>query len=100
MQPIRSFHAICRGYGLTPLQTDTLQSLVDQRRGALHPYWVQLALFVPYDFAKRLCDELILNEWAAPDEMEIDGVAYESELTDSEIEIIARIELQSNSYFS
>ncbi len=100
MKPIRSFRAICRDYRLTPLQTDTLQSLVDQRRGVLHPYWIQLALFVPYDFAKRLYDELIENEWAVPDEVEIDDTVYESELTDSEIEIIAGIELRASSHFS
>jgi len=100
MKPIRSFHAICWSNGLNLLQADTLQSLVRWRKGVLHPYWIQLALYVPYDFAKRLHDELILNEWAVPDEVEIDGAVYESELTNSEIEIIARIELQTSSCFS
>ena len=93
MQPIRSFHAICRGYGLTPLQTDTLQSLVDHRRGVLHPYWIQLALIVPYDFAKSLHDSLIANEWAVPDVLESNGITYETELEESEIELLAKIEL-------
>lgn len=100
MKPIRSFRAICRGYSLTLSQTDTLQSLVDQRKGVLHPYWIQLALYVPYDFVKRLHDELIENEWAVPDELETDDAVYESELTNSEIAIIAHIELQASSYFA
>lgn len=55
---------------------------------------------VQYDFAKRLYDELVANEWAVPDEVEIDGMIYETELTNSEIEAIASIELQANNYFS
>ena len=93
MEPIRSFYAVCRGYGLNQPQINSLQSLVDQRKGVLHPYWIQLALYVPYDFAKRLHDELIENEWAAPDEVEIDGTAYESRLANNEIETLALIEL-------
>lgn len=100
MKPIRSFQAICRHYRLNQSQTDTLQSFVDQRKGVLHPYWVQLTLYVPYDFAKRLHDELVANEWAVPDEVEIDGMIYETELTNSEVEAIARIELQASNYFS
>lgn len=100
MKPISSFRAICRVYGLNLSQTHTLQSLVAQRKGVLHPYWIQLALYVPYDFAKRLYSELIANEWAVPDEVEINGVTYESELTEGEIEILAQIELHTNNYFS
>jgi hypothetical protein len=93
MEPIRSFYAVCRSNSLTPLQADTLQSLVDQRRGTIHPYWIQLALNMPYDFAKRLHDELIANEWASPDEVLIEGMCYETQLTEDEIEILAKIEL-------
>lgn len=100
MKPICSFSAICQNYGLDLSQSDTLQSLVYQRKGVLHPYWIQLALYMSYDFAKRLYDELVANEWAVPDKVEIDGVIYETELTNSEIEAIARIELQANNYFS
>ena len=100
MKPIRSFRPICRSRSLTISQTDTLQSLVDQRKGVLHPYWIQLALYMPYDFAKCLHDELVENEWAVPDKVEIDGTVCESELTSSEIEILAQIELQTSNYFS
>lgn len=100
MKPIRAFRTICRDYGLNSSQTNTLQSLVHRRKGILHPYWIQLALYIPYDFAKRLYDELIANEWAVPDKVEIDGVSYETELTNIEIEAIARIELQTSNYFA
>lgn len=100
MKPIRSFRTVCRDYGLNLSQTDTLRLLVNQRKGVLHPYWIQLALYVPYDFAKRLHDELIANEWVVPDKSEINGTIYESKLTDKEIEIIAQIDLRTSSYFS
>lgn len=93
MQPIRSFQAICRDFKLNLKETETLQSLVDQRKGVLHAYWIQLTLYIPYSRAIRLYDELIANEWAVPDKKQVDGVIYESELTGREIEIIAQIEL-------
>lgn len=100
MKPISSFHAICSRSGLNLPQTATLQALLAQRKGVLHPYWIQLALYVPYDFAKRLHSKLIANEWAVPDEVEINGINYESELTEGEIELLAQIELHTNNYFS
>lgn len=100
MKPIRSFRAICRDYGLNLSQVNTLQSLVDQCKGVLHPYWIQLALYVPYSFARRLHDELIMNEWAIPDEVEIDGNIHESKLTNNEIEILAQIEISISSCFA
>lgn len=100
MKPIRSFRVVCRDCGLNLLQTDTLQLLVNQRKGVLHPYWIQLALYVPYEFAKRLHDELIANEWAIPDDIKVDGTVYESELTDSEVLAIALIELRASSRFA
>lgn len=99
MKPIRSFYAICRRSELNSSQTATLQALLTQRKGVLHPYWIQLALYVPYDYAKRLYGELIVNEWAVPDGVEVNGISYESELTDAEIEIIAHIELSHNDNF-
>lgn len=93
MEPIRSFQTVCRTYRLSKSQTDTLQSLISRRRGVLHPYWIQIALYVQYDFARRLYDELIANEWAIPDEEEANGRIYETELTDIEIAIIARLAL-------
>ena len=100
MKPIRSIWEICFTHGLLPSQIVRLQAVVARRRGYLHPYWIQLALYVQYDFAKRLYDELVANEWAVPDEVEINGIIYETVLTNSEIEAIARIELRANSYFS
>lgn len=61
--------------------------------GVLHPYWVQVALYVQYDFAKQLHDDLVKNEWAVPDTICIGGIDYESPLSDKEIEIIAYIEM-------
>lgn len=91
--PIRSFRAVCRDYGLNLSQTRTLRSLLDRRSGVLHPYWIQLALYVPYSLAERLYNELIANEWAVADEIEVDGTVYESELTEIEIKTLAEIEL-------
>ena len=98
MEPIRSFWEICLSHGLLPSQTVTLQALVERRRGVLHPYWVQLTLYMPYSTARRLYDELTANEWAIPDEVEADGTIYESMLTDGEIELIAQIELEASSH--
>lgn len=93
MEPIRSLHTICVDYELTVAQTAYLKSLIYSRKGTLHPYWLQLAFNVPYSFAKQLCDDLIDNEWAVPDQAEIDGKIYETELSDSEVYMLARIEL-------
>ncbi len=93
MEPIRSFWEICLSHGLLPSQIVTLQALVERRRGVLHPYWIQIALFVPYGFAARLHDDLVMNEWALPDRERIDNIDYESTLSNSEIETIALIEL-------
>ena len=92
MKPIRSCESVCKDYGLNALQADLLQSLVRLRRGTLHPYWIQLAFYMPSGRARRLHDELIANEWAVPDEVYIDGRVYETELTDEEVVIIASIE--------
>jgi hypothetical protein len=93
MKPIRSFRLICWDYGLNQSQTNTLKSLVDKRKGVLHPYWVQIAFNVPYSFAKRLHDDLIANEWVIPDTTVINSTLYETELTEYEVERLARIEL-------
>lgn len=100
MKPICSFRVICKGYGLNLPQTHTIQSLIRQRKGILHPYWIQLALYMPYDFAKRLHDELVANEWAIPDRTDINGTTYESILTSTEVEVLAQIELTTSNYFS
>lgn len=92
MRQIRSFESVCADYGLDLLHAILLQSLIRRRRGALHPYWIQIAFYVPYGNARRLHDELIANEWAVPDEVRIDGKTYETELTDEEISLIASIE--------
>lgn len=97
MRPIQSLRGICSIYGLSYVQAATIQDLIDKRRGVLHPYWIQLALFMPYSFAKRLYDDLISNEWAVPDEVEIGGIIYESELTDEEMKMIALIEISKES---
>ena len=96
MKPIRSYESICKDYGLNTLQADLLQSLVHRRRGVLHPYWIQLAFYMPSGRARRLHDELVANEWATPDEVEIDGKVYETKLTNEELDVIATIQIQSN----
>ena len=93
MQPIHSLWHICLAHGLSRGQIMAIQSLIDKRKGVLHPYWVQLTLNVQYDFAKHLYDELITNEWAVPDMSEVEGSTYESELNDDELGKIAELEL-------
>jgi len=100
VKPIISFSDVCAAFCLTGEQEAGLQELIQLRKSVIHPYWIQIALFMPRDLAKRLYDELIGNEWAVPDEVEIDGAIYETELSDSEIELIAYIELEASSYSS
>lgn len=95
MEPIKSFHILCIDYKLTVAQTEYLKALIYSRKGTLHPYWLQLALNVPYGFAKRLYDDIIDNEWAVPDQVKVDDKNYETELSDSEVYMLARIELST-----
>lgn len=95
MEPIRSLREICFAQGLLPSQIVTLQALLERRKGVLHPYWVQIALYVPYGLAKALHDEIIANEWAIPDQIKVNGVTYETELDNSEILLLAWIELNT-----